>query len=238
MQESVKNESGVGFKEFVSIVWAKKWMVLAITLAISIVTLVFSLVLTETKYSASCKMLVVAAASNKNDASGSLNENDITSASRLVDTCLVILNTKTFFDMVVNSEVEGENQTVGEKYGYTRSGLMSNTSFSVVNDTGVFEVVFESESKQEATDVMKVIYANAQTALQDKFGENSVKPVEDVYEPVETDKNIAMKTVIGFLVGIVVGVAVVFIINLFDVKVRSAEAVKNRYDITILGELI
>ena len=85
---------------------------------------------------------------------------------------------------------------------------------------------------------MKVIYANAQTALQDKFGENSVKPVEDVYEPVETDKNIAMKTVIGFLVGIVVGVAVVFIINLFDVKVRSAEAVKNRYDITILGELI
>ena len=235
MQETVNNENGVGFKEFVALVWAKKWIVVAITLAVAIATMIFSMVFTKTTYTASCKMMV-SAASSPNNSNGELNDNDINSASKLADTCIVILDTQTFFDGVVKTKLEN-GQTVGEKYGHSIASLKGSTSFQKINSTGVFELVFVSEDRVQATEIMNVIYDKAQETLADKFGETSVKPVEDVYPPVVTGKNVATKTIIGLVVGALLGVASVFVINLFDVKVRNAESVKNRYNITILGEL-
>ena len=234
MQETVNNENGVGFKEFVSLVWAKKWIVVAVTLAVALATMIFSMVFTKTTYTASCKMMVSAASSS--NANGELNDNDINSASKLVNTCLVILDTKTFFKSVLETKLEN-GQTVEQKYHHSISSLMSATSFQKINDTGVFELVFISEDSAQSEEIMKVVYARAQDTLADKFGENSVKPVEDVYAPVVTGKNVVTKTAIGFVVGALLGVATVFVINLFDVKVRNAESVKKRYNITILGEL-
>lgn len=232
MQETVNNENSVGFKEFVALVWAKKWIVVAITLAVTIAAAVFSMVFTKTTYTASCKMMVSAASSGDKD---QLTETDISSASKLVNTCLVILETKTFFDGVVKTQVG--DQTIGEKYNQDIKSIMEATSFQKINDTGVFEIVFICEDRVQATEIMNVIYTNAQITLADKFGQNSVKSVEDVHEPVVTGKGVATKTAIGFIVGALLGVAAVFVINLFDVKVRNAESVKNRYNITILGEL-
>lgn len=201
MQENANNQ-GLTLKDFFSVIWSKKWLVLIITVAITALTAAGSLIFTKTKYTASCTMLVV----SSSNATGEVDANR----------CVIILNSQNFFETIVESKIGDSNVTIKEKYGWTKDKLREKVEFVVVENVGgAFQISFQSTDAVEAKEVMDVIFEKT-INLMEVSGVVKVTPIESVHEPLPESRQILLKTAIGGVCGLCIAIISAFV-------VRSAE---------------
>ncbi len=200
MQENANNQ-GLTLKDFLSIIWSKKLLVLIITVVITALTAVGSLIFTKTTYNAGCTMLMTNTSS-----AGEIEANK----------CVIILNTQNFFDGVVNTEIGDTGVTVKEKYGWEKATLRDKVSFTVIENVGgAFQISFESTNPDEAEEVMQAIFDRAMYVLQDTAN-IGIRPIELVHEPLAEDRQIFLKTAIGGVAGLVIAIVSVFVLRAIE----------------------
>ncbi|MGN0674750.1 MAG: polysaccharide biosynthesis tyrosine autokinase [Oscillospiraceae bacterium] len=166
---------------------------------------------------------------NNQQASESVNINDINAAQKLVNTCQIIFKSSTMMDnLIANLDLP-----------YTKDVLDDMITASSVNNTEIMELVVESSSAQEAEMIVNELVELSKEEFSRVIKSGSIEVID--YGEVNTDPsspNVMLLTAAAFILGIVVTYIAVLVREMLDVAVKNSDNLAQLYDIPVFAEIV
>ena len=225
-----KNEE-ITFKELLSIFLPKFWISILCGAIFAGAVVVYSVFYQEDQYTTSTTIYVYTdRENNSNSASG--NYYDAIVSEKMVKTYSVVLKSRTFLNQVA------KNVNKNGEYNLTASAIASAISIKQIEGTEVFKVYCTFNDSKIAHAVLTEITDLAKTELKNivSSAKSDVKIIDIPERPTQPDsKQTARKSMIGFLVGLVLSMAVLFIIHRFDIIIHDKKKIEDNFDLPVLG---
>lgn len=157
-----------------------------------------------------------------------VNANAIAGAANLLPTYIEVLQSKTFLD-IVSDDLDNK---------YSAKDITEMITLEAVTDTNIILITVTNPDAHVAYLVCSSIVNNAPNEIARVFGGGSTKMTEypeeaDKAEPMHTARN----AIIGFIAGAAIAMVIIFLVNMFDTRVKSKEELVSRYRLPILGEV-
>ena len=203
------------------------WFVLVFAIIGGIVAFSISSFLMTPQYT-SVARVYVDGGSQKAPGSGT-TYNEITTNTRLVSTYIEVLCGDTYL---------GSISKKAKKLGYSVAGqqIKGNITMNSANETEILEIKYSDLSPEKAQAILQLILDNAQREINRIISGCQVNVVDNASLPTTTSSpNVKQNTFIGIFVGVVLGIAVIFIRELLDIRIKDEDDLKNRYNIPVLG---
>ena len=201
----------------------KRWKIIAVcTLIATLVSGIFSFFIISPTYEASTKVFI-----GKEESSvENYNYNDITMYQKLLKTYSELIKTKDLINRsITNSEYELDVEDV-----------LNNVSVTTVADTQMIQIAYKSTSPNIAKNMLENITNEFITTAQDLVPNGNVRVLETVElpeEPVAPNKK--MNIAIAFILGMMVGLGIVFLLEYLDNTYKNKEQLEKDLDIPVLG---
>lgn len=159
---------------------------------------------------------------------GKVNNSDITASINLIDTIVDTLATKDIYEELA--------QNLGNEY--TAAQLRSFVTISKRDNYSLFiDVKFEMSNPTEVVKITNM-YLNLTPKYISEYipGAKTRVTESDGYAP-KTYPQTFSSTILAAIVGALLAFVVVYIISLFNTTIESEEEFKERYNITVLGDI-
>ena len=201
----------------------KRWKIIALcTLIATLLSGIFSFFIIAPTYEASTKVFI-----GKEESSvENYNYNDITMYQKLLKTYSELIKTKDLINRsITNSEYELEVEDV-----------LNNVSVTTVADTQMIQIAYKSTSPNIAKNMLENITNEFITTAQELVPNGNVRVLETVElpeEPVAPNKK--MNIAIAFILGMMVGLGIVFLLEYLDNTYKNKEQLEKDLDIPVLG---
>ena len=201
----------------------KRWKIIALcTLIATLVSGIFNFFIIAPTYEASTKVFI-----GKEESSvENYNYNDITMYQKLLKTYSELIKTKDLINRsITNSEYELEVEDV-----------LNNVSVTTVSDTQMIQIAYKSTSPNIAKNMLENITNEFITTAQELVPNGNVRVLETVElpeEPVAPNKK--MNIAIAFILGMMVGLGIVFLLEYLDNTYKNKEQLEKDLDIPVLG---
>lgn len=162
----------------------------------------------------------------QNPTNRNINLSDLVASKTLAATYIEILNSDSFMRKVsVNS---GMYESV--------SRLRSMISINAKNDTEILEVRVIHTNPEKAAIIAETFLKNSIDELTNVFKGGSVDIIDNAVVPLyPIGPNKIKNTVMGSIFGIILGLIIVFVLDIFDNRVKSQEDLVNKFGIPVLG---
>ena len=194
----------------------KSWIVALVAIIGAVASLLVSLYLITPQYESSAMFYVNNNNLSLGDTSVSITSADITASKSLVESYIVILDTRNSLNDVI--DYAGVDRT----YREVREMLTAEA----VNETEIFRVTVTSENPEEAEKIAEAISYILPKRIASIIEGTSAKIVDTAVLPgTPSSPNILTNTILGFLLGLVLAVAAIAMQELFDVTVRTEDDV-------------
>ncbi len=207
-------------------IWSKKFLITACAIFFAAVLFVISYYFTDYTYTAEGVLYV----SNRDDAnsSSSISKSDIDTAKTLSTTYIEILKTRDFLETV--SELTEEKLSWEE--------IKKLISVSAVNETELISVSVTTEDPDLSFNIAECVIAAAPDKLLSVYEAGKVSVVNKVYYPEKANgRGVATKTVIGFALGLFIGLGYAVLYVIFDKKIHNGAQISEKFDLSVLGEI-
>ena len=147
----------------------------------------------------------------------------------LVSTYVEILCSNTALERVVQNcgydDVKADN-------------IRANIRMSAANETEILEIKYTDSSPERAEKILRTLVSCAPAAISDVIDGCRVNTVDKATLPKSpSSPDINQNTFIGMFIGIVIGIAIIFIKELLDTRIKDEDDLKTRYNIPVLGEV-
>lgn len=211
------------------LMWSNKITISVLALLFGVLFFCYSYYFTDYTYTASGVLYVSSRSeSATQDEDTTISKTDIDTAKTLSATYIEILQTRDFLESV--SELT-KSKTNWKK-------ISNMLSVSIVNDTELIDISVTTNDPDLSFDIAESVISAAPTKLLSIYEAGKVNVVNKVHYPdVPNSKRTSVTTVIGFLLGFIIGTGGAFIRSLFDNKISNSTEIVNKYDVSILGEL-
>ena len=203
------------------LLFSKIWSIITSALAGGLVFAIIAIFAITPKYQSSALFYVNNNNLSIGGASFSISSSDISASQSLVDTYIVILNTRNTLETVIEKS--------NLPYSYERlSGMISA---SAVNGTEVFKVTVTSDDPKEACNIANGIAL----VLPDKISEivtgSGAKIVDyAVANPNKVSPSTSRYAIIGALIGAVITSFIIVLKNYFDDTIKDDSYLLTAYD--------
>lgn len=178
----------------------------------------------EDEYTATVSMYVAPNKDSSTNVIASLNE--LNYAQKVVDTYIEILKTNSFMGSV--SEVSD--------LGYSAGEIKSMIEISAINNTELFEIKVTTNDPEESLALANTISDLAPTKIIQIKDADAVRVVDPATLPqTPSAPNLLLNTGIGFVLALMIGVMLAFILEMLDKRVKDEDDLLKRYDIPVLG---
>ena len=152
----------------------------------------------------------------------------IKNAATLLPTYIEVLRSGPFME-IISDDIEN-------KYGVTSLSRM--VDYTALEDTNIISISVTTTDSHDAYVIAKSILRNAPAKIQQIFEGGSVKAIEYPVESTTAEGNHAFRNgIVGFLAGVVLAAFIVFVINIFDTRVKTAKELTTKYGFPVLGEI-
>lgn len=201
----------------------RKWLLIAvITVLCTGIAAGVSIFVIEPVYETSTKLFI---GKEENSVEG-YNNNDIMMYQRLLKTYSETIKTKDLVSRAVNRTA----------YDLTSAEILEKLNVTTVADTQILQVSYKSKNPNEAKAVLEEIAAEFITTSKELVPNGNVTVIETIYAPENpVSPNIKMNIAIGFLLGLMVSVGIVFLLEYMDNTYKNKEQLENDLDIPVLG---
>ena len=211
----------------------KRWWLIGIcTVLCGAVFFTYSNFFIDEMYTSNAKIYTDNKATEVID-TGSIDNNtanlyDLTTAEMLVDTYIEILNSNGFFETIEkNTDIP-----------YSAKIMKSMVSYSRVEETGVIKIYVTAPTPKDAHDICDAILKYANLQIKDIMEVGSVKVIDNATMPIApSSPNVVKNTLLGMILGMLLSFGIIFLINYFDVHIKTVEDIENKYDLVVLGTI-
>ena len=209
-----KEEKEVDMGRVFRAVMNKAWLVAIAAILCAALSLARTYFFVTPQYESSAKFYVNNSNLSLGDASLSISSGDLTTSRSLVDSYIVILNTReTLIDVI-------DYAGVSRSYREVRDMLTA----AAVNETEIFQVTVTSPDPQEAERIANAIAYILPKRIGTIIDGTSARVAEAAVVPSSpTSPSYPKNTVVGFLLGFVLSVGVVALREIFDTTIREEE---------------
>jgi len=220
--------SDINIRRLVDAILHRLWVVILAAVLGTVLVFFGTRFFVTPQYEASAMFYVNNNSISVGDASLSISSADITASKSLVDTYIVILNTRaTLVDVI---DYAGVDLSYGELFEMIRA--------EAVNETEVFEVVVTHPDPKEAEALANAIAYILPKRISSIIESTSAKIVESAIVPAKpSSPNYTMNAVIGFLLGMVLSAGTIVLRELMDVTIRTEEDIAQITSLPVLSEI-
>ncbi|HEX2986193.1 MAG TPA: Wzz/FepE/Etk N-terminal domain-containing protein [Caproiciproducens sp.] len=167
----------------------------------------------------------------KGDSTQSANYNylnDLNYAQKVVNTYIEMLRTNSFYKSVKDKA----------NLDYSIDELKDMISFSVLNDTEVFQVSVSSHKPEEAKNIADTVTALAPQTIS-AIKESALLKVVDsaTFPTAPSSPKILQNSMIGFILGLAAAFFYAFLRETLDVRIKQEEDLSTKYPVPILGSI-
>lgn len=225
-EKNAQQEYEIDLLDLAKALWAHVVVIVLTAIVCACVAFGYTKLLITPTYKANAMLYVNSSDISVAGSKLSISASDLTAAKSLVDTYIVILNTRTTLnDVIAQSGVD-----------YTYDQLKNMISASSVNSTEIFSVEVTSTDPQEAELLANTIAKVLPEKIASVVDGSSVRIVDTAVVPSKkagpsTGKN----TMMGFLLGAVLACGVVVVMYLMDDKIHSVDYLLTTYDLPVLA---
>ncbi|MDD4583153.1 MAG: Wzz/FepE/Etk N-terminal domain-containing protein [Eubacteriales bacterium] len=216
-------EEGYSIQELIDILLSHIKLIFVITLVAGLLSFVISQFFITPYYEASVKLFVNNSRANQTETT---SISDLNASERLVNTYMEIVKSNTVLDKVA----------ANRQVNYTLEELKKMVGTQAVQNTEIFYVTVTSDNPRDAKLIANQIATDAPSEIMDFVEATSVKVIDYATLPTSpSTPNVKLNTAIGFLLGLVISVLLVFLLDMIDVRIRSEEDLKKLVELPILG---
>ena len=233
MQDSVnKNASSdvmeIDLGRIWNSMWRRAWLIAIVSVLSAVIVAVSTFLFVTPKYESSAMFYVNNNSLSVGDASFSISQGDISAAKSLVDTYIVILNSKSCLNDVI--DYSGFDLSYGE--------LRGMISADAVNSTEIFEVKVTCTDPDQAKELANAIAYILPKRIASIVEGTSAKIVDYAVTPSSPcSPSFVKNTVLGFLIGMMISLVIIVLREIFDVTIRDDEDIKKCCDYPILASV-
>ncbi len=208
------------------------WVILIFALIGVLVAFSISSFFITPLYTSNAKVYV--SGSQKAESAG-VNINDINVSQRLVGTYIEILTGNAFLDDIATAyNAQKDDSEAALSAGY----IKGNLEMSSANETEILQIKYKDTSPEKAKEILELLLDRAPGEITRVISGCQISVVDYADLPIATSyPNVEQNTFIGFFLGIVCGIAVVFFRELFDTRIKDEEDLKNKYSVAVLGQI-
>ncbi|WP_249030534.1 YveK family protein [Tannockella kyphosi] len=177
-------------------------------------------------YQADVKLYVNNSTFSLGSTSYSISSGELSAAQSLIETYIVILQTRTTINEIID---EGN-------FDYTYTEMVSMISAASVNSTEVFSVTVTSESPSDASAIANTIGLVLPESISNVVDGSDVRIVDYAVTPVsQSSPSTSKDTIMGAMLGLVIAVGIIVVAALFDNTIRSEDYITQTIDYPILA---
>lgn len=192
----------------------RAWLVVLVLVLCAVLTFVGTFFFITPQYKAAAMFYVNNSNLSLGDTSVSISSGDLTTSRNLVDSYIVILNTRATLNDVI--DYAGTNRTYKE--------LKEMISAESVNETEIFQVSVTSPDPQEAERIANAIAYILPKRIGTIIDGTSAKVVDAAVIPSSpSSPSYTKNTLVGFLLGFVLTVGVIALREIFDITIRTED---------------
>ena len=153
---------------------------------------------------------------------------ELTTAEMLVDTYIEILSSNRFCALIkekLNSP-------------YSAGTIKNMITYSRVEETGVVHISVEAPTPKDAYEICSAVLMFANQQIEDVMKVGSVRTIDTATLPKNPSyPSDSKNALIGAVLGLLLSLGIVFIINYFDVHIKTVEDIEDKYDLVVLGTI-
>jgi len=176
-------------------------------------------------------------------------QSDLTAAKSLASTYIVILDDDVVYEKVSDKLLETYHSDQMSRFFSIRknesgkeyipaSQIRSKVKAAAINNTEVIKLTAVTKDPQLSADICNIISDYAKELLIQVTKAGSVESIGTAKVPTgASGPNVKKYGIIGALLGAVIAVAIVIIRKLLDNCINSAEDIKQKFGIPVLGEI-
>lgn len=223
--KETKAGSDISVIDIINMMLTFWWFIIIFAILVGGATYTYFKISSVPEYKSTAKVYVNTEAQQT---STDVNANALTGAANLLPTYIDVLQSKEFLGKVSD---DLDNR-------YSVKDITSMLELEGIIDTNIISISVTHEDARVAYLVSSSIVNNAPTEISRVFGGGSTKLTEypeEAKEPEElhTTRNAA----IGLLIGAVIAMLIIFLVNLFDTRVKSKDELMAKYGLPIIGEI-
>lgn len=205
----------------------KAWLIGAVAVVCAVLTLIYTVVFVSPKYQSGA-MFYVNNTGLGVDIDSIISASDISASKDLVNSYIVILNTRETLNDVI--DYAGVDRTYSE--------VKAMISAQAVDDTEIFRVVVTCEDPEEAEKIADAIAYILPKRITSIIDGTSTKVVESAVLPSgASSPSYTKNTMLGFVLGLVIMAAVIVVLELLDVTIREEEDITQNCKHPILASV-
>ncbi|MGH4122983.1 MAG: YveK family protein [Clostridium sp.] len=211
-------ETTVGYKEFINVIKRGKWIILLLTLlltltatAISIYSMKSSKPIYQTKTS-----LIIG------------QKEDISNAKGLMGT----------FEEIARSSTIAKNASVALKGSVSLAKIQESYEVSVADSAPILTITASGKSQKESVVIASAVYNSFTKEVKRIYPTQTLKVMENsAQNGIVNSKFKILNVILAFLLGLFISIFVVTFIGYFDEKIRTKEDVERYLGLDVIGNL-
>jgi len=223
---SDNRELTIDISQTASLLIGRAWIIVISALLCAILCVTVTLCFVSPRYEADIKVYVNNNSLSSAAAGFSISSSDISAAQSLVDTYVVILNSRSTLEELISQ--------TGVQYSCDE--LSDMISAGSINGTEIFKVTVTSTDPNEAARIANAIALILPAKIADTVLNSSVRIVDYAQVPAESSSPSLIKNaVIAFALGLILACLAVIIADMLDSSIRSADYLTETFpDIPLL----
>lgn len=210
-------------KKTISVLFSKIWLIIAVTMLSGVLFLISNLFFVTPMYTSQALLYI----SNMSERKSSIvTTGDVSVSRELVNTFVVILNSRTVLDKV--AEQSGLD--------YTSTEIKGMISAEAVSSTEVFRISVTHDDPTEAQIIADTILKVAPSEIKRVMNAGAVSIIDYATLPLSpSSPNIPRNTVLGAMLGAMLTVFIILLTEGLDNRVKSEFVLSENFDLPIIG---
>lgn len=206
--------------------WKKAWAIILVAVIFATVMLGYTVTFVKPLYKAEVLMYVNSSSVSLGGTKVSISQSELTAAKTLVDTYIVIMQTRATLEEVIEKA----------ELSYTYEELKEMVEASAVNDTEIFSIEVTSTSPAEAELIANTVAEILPEKISSVVEGSSARIVDYAVTPQKKDSpSLTKNAAIGAILGFVFSCGVVVVLELMDDKIHDSDYLIQTYDIPVLA---
>ncbi len=227
MNEHMDETFEIDLKELFELIIARIRLVILVVIMFTVSAYLISEFVITPKYQASARLYVN---NNKTSVSQNVTLTDLNTGRELVPLYSEFIESDTVLEQVAAAVSNETNMP------FDADELRKILSSGAVNDTALIEITVTTPSPEVSQIIANAVVDIAPDRITEFMDGSSVKVVDYAKLPEEpVSPNVMKNTLIGFVLGIIISIGMIFVMELMDTRVKNEEDLKKLLEYPVIG---